>query len=64
MKQIITLQVKNSGYKIVYTIYKEKTDRRTRGNSGKMLTVDVSKYEDAVPTLWTFFFSTVSIYNN
>lgn len=51
MKQIITLQVKNSGYKIVYTIYKEKTDRRTRGNSGKMLTVDVSKYEDAVPTL-------------
>lgn len=46
-----TLQVKNSGYKIVYTISKEKTHGRSRRNSGKMLTVDVSKYEDALPTL-------------
>ena len=51
MKQIITLQVTNSGYKIVYTIYKKKTHRKTRRNSGKMLRVDVSKYEDALPIL-------------
>lgn len=46
-----TLQVKIQDTKLCMPISKEKHMEGLEGNSGKMLTVDVSKYEDALPTL-------------
>lgn len=43
-KEIIVLEVKISGYKIVYTAYKEKRREETRKKDDNMLTVEVSCY--------------------
>lgn len=48
--------MKNSEYKVVYTVYKgKKRIEETRRNNDKMLTVYVSNYYDALPVLWTLF---------